>query len=204
VRFPAGGTVTANHRGRPDQALGFVSWPTAGFYADTKQARGLDLLSRVLQLRVTAQIREAQGASYSPQAGHSASDALRDYGYLFAAVEVPPAALDGFYREVETIARALREQPIAADELERARRPLVESMTRSRNSSNGFWLDQLAGVQVDPTRAADVVGGIAQVEAVTPADLQRLARAYLVEGKAWRFSVLPGAAAPASGGATGQ
>jgi zinc protease len=162
-----------------------------GFYVDPKQARALDVLSRVVALRLTEEIREKQGTSYSPQAGHEANEELRDYGYLYAVVEAPPQSVESFFRDAQAIAKSLREQPVSADELERAKRPLLEQMTRSRNSSNQFWLTRLGAAGSDAAKLASITAGPAQVEAVTPADLQRLARPYLVDGKAWRMSVLP-------------
>src|SRR5690606_9804766 len=106
------------------------------FYADQRRARALNLLGQVVQLRLNEEIREQQGAGYSPGATHSASESVAGYGYLSAQVETPPQGLDGFFRDVEAIARSLRETPVTADELQRARRPLVERLQRSRTSSN--------------------------------------------------------------------
>jgi zinc protease len=191
VRFPAAGSVTRTHKGRADQAMGFIAWPTDDTYDDLRRTRTLNLLSRVMQLRLTEQIREAQGTSYSPQAVHSTSDHAAGYGYMAAVLEAPPQALEGFFRDAEGIARSLREQPISADELERARRPMVEQMQRARNSSNQFWVSELAGLHARPGRAATILTGPAQVSAVTPAELQQAARQYLVDSKAWRMSVVP-------------
>jgi zinc protease len=191
VRFPAGGLVTRTHGGRADQGLGFVAWPTTGFYPDQRRARALNLLSQVLQLRLNEEIREQQGAAYSPSAGHNASDNVSTYGYLSAQVETPPQGLDRFFTDVATIARSLRDTPISADELQRARRPYVERLQRSRASSNEWWLAQLDGIQERPERAESVRDGIAQYEAVTPAELQALARQYLVDDRAFRLAIRP-------------
>jgi len=191
IRPPAGGSVTLTHKGRPDQALGFVAWPTTGYHEDRRRARALNLLAQVFQLRLTDEIRERQGTAYSPNASHEASETVPGYGYLGALVEAPPSALDAFFQSARDIARALREQPIAADELERARRPMIEAMQRGRNSSNQFWLSELAGLHEHPDRAAAISRGIAEVSAVTAAELQQLARQYLTDDKLWRLSVLP-------------
>jgi zinc protease len=191
VRFPGSATVTRTHAGRADQALAFIGWPTAGFYDDQRQARGLNLLSQILQLRLNDEIREKQGAAYSPNAGHSASNNIQGYGYLAAQIETPPASVDGFYRDVMTIARDLRERPVTEDELQRARKPLIEGMQRSRSSSNEWWLSNLAGVQQQPARAESIRVGMEQYAAITPAELQQLARKYLVDGKAWKMAVTP-------------
>jgi zinc protease len=191
VRFPGPATVTRTHAGREDQALAFIGWPTTGFYADQRQARGLNLLSQILQLRLNDEIREKQGAAYSPNARHSPSQDIRGYGYMAAQIETPPASVEGFYRDVMSIARDLRERPVTEDELQRARKPLVEGLQRSRSSSNEWWLGNLAGVHEQPERAESIRVGIEQYAAITPAELQQLARKYLVEAKAWKMAVTP-------------
>lgn len=191
LRIPAAGNVTLTHKGRPDQALGFVAWPTTSYHEDTRRSRALNLLAQVYQLRLTEEIREKQGTAYSPKALHDASETVPGYGYFGAQVEAPPTALDAFFQSAREIARSLREQPVTADELERARRPMIESMQRGRSGNNQFWLGELAGLHEHPDRAAAIGRGVAEVSAVTPAHLQRLAREYLAEDKLWRMTVLP-------------
>ena len=112
---------------------------------------------------------------------------------------MPPERLAGFYADVRKIARALREQPVSADELDRARRPRIESIQRAREG-NEYWLGQLAGAQTDPRRLTLIREAITGLQKVTPADVQRVAREYLMEPKAYRLVVTPetkGAAKPA-------
>ena len=59
------------HKGREDQGLAFIAWPTLGFYDDPQRARTLNVLASVFQLRLTERIREAEGVSYSPSADES-------------------------------------------------------------------------------------------------------------------------------------
>ena len=194
IAFPAPGLVRATHKGRADQGLAFIAWPTRDFYSDQRRARTLNLLSQVLQLRLIDEIREKQGTTYSPVATHEPSEAFRDYGYMAAQIEAPPEKLDGFLADAAKIAASLRDTPVSADELQRARKPLVESITRGR-ASNQWWLSELAGVQTRPGVAASIEQGLAQYEAITAADLQKAARDYLVDAKAWKMLVVPEAAA---------
>jgi len=191
MRFPAPGTVTRSHGGREDQALAFIAWPTAGFYADQRQTRGLNLLSQIIQLRLNAEIREKQGAAYSPNARHVASQDTQGYGYMAAQIETPPTSVEGFYRDVMRIAQDLREGPVEEDELQRARKPLIENIQRQRASSNEWWLGNLSKVQEQPARAESIRIGLEQYAAITPAELQQLARKYLIERKAWKMTVAP-------------
>jgi zinc protease len=198
IRFPAGTAepIRLTHRGRADQGLAYIAWPTAGFFDDVRQARTLNLLSSVFQLRLLQKIREEQGTTYSPQASHNASEAFPGYGLFAGTIEARPEALAGFLRDAESIAADLRDRPIGTDELQRAQRPLIEGIQRQRNG-NGWWLGNLPRIQTDPRVAPMIRSQIADYQAMSPADLQRAARAFLLPNRAWKLIVVPEAAAPA-------
>jgi zinc protease len=190
--FPNPGLVRLTHNGRADQGLAMIAWPTTDFYADQKQARTLNLLGQVLQLRLIDEIREKQGTTYSPAAGHNPSETFPGYGFLAAQIEAPPEKLDGFLADASRIAADLRDHAITEDELQRARKPLVEGLTR-RRASNEWWLSELANVQTRPEVAASIEHGLEQYQAITPADLQKAARQYLLDAKAWKLEIVPAA-----------
>ena len=203
LRFPnaTATPIRLLHKGRADQGMAFIAWPTTDFYADMREARSLSTLAEVLQLRLTEEIREKQGTAYSPAAGHSPSYIFDDYGYLSATIQASPDKLAGFLADAERIARELRERPVTADELDRARRPTLALIARSLGTSNQYWLGNLAKAQTDPRVAAQFRSQIPDIEAVTPADLQRVARRYLADGKAWKLVVVPEPGAQPSSGA---
>lgn len=190
VRFPAPARVRLTHKGRADQALAVVAWPTHGLYANQKRARTLNVLAQVFRLRLLEEIREKLGISYSPNASHYASEALPGYGYISAAVEAPPDRMDSLFAAASRIAASLRERPVSPDELERARRPIVETLLRER-SGNSYWLGRLVGAQTRPEVLEGVARAMPDYEAVTAADLMAAAKAYLREDKAWRLEIVP-------------
>jgi zinc protease len=188
--FPAAGLVRETHKGRADQGLAFIAWPTADFYSDIHRSRALNLLAQVLQLRLIDEIREKQGTTYSPQAGHNPSDVFPGYGYVAAQIEAPPEKLDGFLADAARIAADLRDHPITDDELQRARKPLVENLIRQR-ASNAWWLAELGDVQSKPKAAEAIATTIDAYQALTAADVQQAARTYLLDTKAWKMEVVP-------------
>lgn len=192
LSFPAAtaAPVVLTHKGRADQGLAFIGWPTPDFYADMRESRQLDLLAEVFQLRLTEAIREKQGLSYSPGAGHSASSTFLGYGYVASEVQAPPEKLDGFLAEAQSIAAELARTPVSADELLRAVRPLTERLQRSQ-ASNEWWLGRLRNIQTDPRVAAAILSQPADYRSVTPDDLRRVAAKYLVAGRAFRAKVVP-------------
>lgn len=205
MRFPAAppGPVTLFHKGREDQGIGFIAWPTTGYSPETRKlARSLTLLGSVFQLRLTERLREAEGVSYSPGAGHAASSIWPDYGYLAAQMEAPPAKLDAFFAQAQEIARGLADKPVEEDELNRARRPLLESIERNR-AGNSFWLGALSDVADDPFQLESILTQQSDLRAVSPADLQAAAKRFLVPGTAYRIKVVKGPA-PAAATSTGK
>lgn len=192
VGFPApvSTPVVLTHKGRGDQSVAFIAWRTDDFYADVQQARNTALLGDVIDLRLTEELRENQGATYSPSVGWSASDVWTGWGYLSARVEIPPALIDGFYRDVNKIAADLRDRPPTDDEMDRARKPRLERLIKSRET-NDYWLEELAGAQTDPRRLAATRSVLAGYERITPQDVQAAARRYLTADRAWMLVVRP-------------
>lgn len=190
-RFPAPDAAPARltHDGPADQALGFVAWPTTDQIGDRTAARQLSILSDVLQLRLNDEIREKQGLAYSPNAGSNSSDIYPGYGYVSVTAQTPPEALPKLFETVDAIAADLRDTPVSEDELNRARLPAVERIRRSM-ADNAYWLQQLSEAQSEPASLDQTRNQIAVLEAVTAADLQRLARQYLTPAAAWRLEVV--------------
>ena len=195
VRPPSGGgeAVVRTHGGRADQAVLFTAWPTTDFFEDPRGARANRLLAEVLGLRLTDELREKQGATYSPSADSTQSLVIPGWGYISTVVEIPPDRIDAVTTEIRHIAADLAREAPSADEMERARRPTLEGVLHGRET-NGYWLSALSGAQADP-RQLDALRSLAPtLEGLTPADLQAAARRWLQDGRMWRLVVRPGAA----------
>ncbi|WP_428630824.1 M16 family metallopeptidase [Sphingopyxis sp.] len=173
---------TLIHKGPAEQAEVRVYWP-ARDDSDLSEAMRLNLLSRVMQLKLTEELREKLGESYSPGAAASLSDEFPGYGHLFAASNVDYKHLATTRAAIFAIAKELRDAPVDPDLLDRARKPLVEAMTKSRRE-NAYWLNYVAEATTHADRLDRSRKGIGEVEAATPADLQALARRYLLDDKA--------------------
>lgn len=173
---------TLIHKGPAEQAELRVYWP-ARDDGDLAEAMRLNLLARVMQLKLTEELREKLGESYSPGAAASLSDEFPGYGHLFAASNVDHKDLATTRAAIFAIAKELRDAPVDADLLDRARKPLVEAMTKSRRE-NAYWLNYVAEATSQTDRLDRSRKGIGEVEVATPAELQALARRYLVDDKA--------------------
>ena len=72
---------------------------------------------------------------------------------------------------------------ILPDLLDRARKPLLEAMTKARRE-NSYWLPYVSEATSQEARLDRSRKSIAIVEAATPADLETLAQRYLRDDKA--------------------
>jgi len=192
VGFPAPNAKPLEllHKGRDDQAIGFIAWPTSDIWADPRRAFATAVLGEVLRNRLTDQLREAEGVTYSPSVSYAHSTVWEGWGYMSASVEVPPEKLPAFFDDVRKIADDLRARPVGDDELARARQPRLENLQRAR-VTNQYWLSELSGAQADPRRlqlTRDVVPVTSKVGA---ADLQAAAQLFLRDDKAFRLEVRP-------------
>jgi zinc protease len=190
LRFP-----TANlhrvytHDGRADQNLSVVAWPTTDG-RDTREASTLELLSSVMTLRLLEQVREKQGASYSASASSFASRYFPYFGYIISRASVRPEIDSDYYRTVSVIADALKARPVTADELNRARRPLLDRLRNDRHG-NGYWLALLSGSVRTPDQIASIEARERNLLAITPEDIQAAAKVFLDMSKALRIQVKP-------------
>lgn len=198
--FPKGSAqpVTLVHKGRADQGVGYIAWGTTDYWTNPQRARETAVLREVMKLRLTDELREAQGVTYSPDVNSQHSLVWKGWGFLAANVEAPPEKLPGFFDDVLKIAQALRTTEVSADELARAKTPRIEAIQRAR-VTNGYWLGELAGAQADPRRLDLIREIIPGTEKVTAADVKRAAEHWLKPEGAYRVVVIPaagGAAAP--------
>ena len=192
VKFPSTDlTRTLTHEGRADQAIGYIAWPTTDLYANVQDATAMKLLTDVMGLRLIAQVRQEKALTYSPKAGMDLSETFKGYGYINATAEVRPEKLAEFYGIVNAIVEDLKTKPVSADELQRARQPELDRLVND-DKNNWYWMSALANYVSDPHRLELLEGRRDRYAAVTPADLQRLAKQYLVDARALKIEVKPG------------
>ena len=203
VRFPAPTPepIRITHKGRADQAIGYIAWPTPDFFSNPEEARALSMAAQVMQDRLLERFRSEEGASYSPSAGANPSDTFAGYGMVSAAVETPPAKLDSFFRAIADITADLREHPISADELERAKRPRIEQVEKAQQT-NAYWMTRMIGAVHDRRRIEISRETVRGYQAISIADIQAVARKYLRDQTAFKVVVVPESRIASSGPAT--
>jgi zinc protease len=191
IRFPAptAGYVVRTHKGRGDQAIGYIAWPTTDFFADMQQSRVMNVTAEVMESRLIDQIRIAEGATYSPIIQSNMSEDFPGFGYTYASVETPPTKLASFYANVDRITADMA-KTVTPDELERARKPHAEAIAKAQQL-NSYWLTMLHQAQTDPRRLTLIRDSVPGYAKVTTQDVERGAKTYLTAARAWRFEVEP-------------
>ena len=192
VPYPAGAAdpVVLTHKGRADQAIGYIGWGTTDYWADPQRARDTAVLREVLKLRLTDELREAQGATYSPDAGSQHSLVWTGWGYIAANVEVPPEKLQSFFDDTQKIAAALTTTEVSPDELARAKKPRIEGLQKAQ-LTNSYWLGELSGAQAEPRRLDVIRQIVPGTERVTAADVKRAAQTWFKPERAYKVVVMP-------------
>lgn len=195
IRFRADRTpIVLRHAGKADEAQALAYWPTTDDRDHGLDVR-LSLLAAVMQLTLTEELRETLGATYSPNAFSATSSVYPGYGQFGVSSNLDPKDIPAVEAAVERIAGELRDKPVDADLLLRARTPILEAIDKSRRE-NGTWIALLDEAQTEPRWLDRFRAQKATYQAVTPADLQAVARRYLTPGGALKIRVVAEGVAP--------
>ncbi len=182
--------IVRTHKGPREQAAGVLAWPLGGGLGSIYEARKLELLAQIFNDRMFTQLREEEGASYSPSVDSSWPTGLESGGSFIVTSQLKPEGLERFFAISSGIAADLAAHPVSADELARVINPLHEVINRA-SSGNSFWLGQLTGATRDPRKITALQTLITDYLKITPVELQQAARKWLVPEKSFRLEVRP-------------
>ncbi len=184
------------HSGPADQALLRITWPTRDD-SDAVEALALEMLERVMRVELTDQLREALGKAYSPSAASSLSRGWKGYGTFSVNASIDVTDVPATRKAIAQVVDELRAAPVSEDILRRARQPLIEAYQNALKT-NGGWMALAARAQSQPDRIERFRNARDRLLALTPADVQAVARRYLVQGAGVEVLALPkDAAVPA-------
>jgi len=175
---PSKEPTVVKHQGRADQAFYGEIWPLPDYYANPKLSDQVAVAAAVLNGRLVDLIREKMGLTYSPMVNGSVSQQLSGIGYFMAAIETPKENFTQFHAGLQEQMEALAKTEITADELERAKRPIVESR-KKRYENNGFWLSVLSQLSTTPVIREDALHQVENAQAVTAEQVKAVFANYL-------------------------
>lgn len=167
-----------------------IYWPTTDGLR-IHRTRRLTLLGLVLSDRLRVKVREQLGDAYSPNAGNDPSDTYPGYGYMLADVIVAPPKAQVVANAVVDLGKELAAKGVTADELERAKLPVLTSLRESART-NQYWLDAVLNrAQERPQQLEWARTRYSDIKSITTADLDALAKKYLEPNRASRVIVIP-------------
>jgi zinc protease len=170
-------------------------WPTTDAW-DIGRTRRLNLLAEILNDRLRVKIREQLGGAYDPEAASEPSETFTHYGYIMAESTVDPARSAEIADAILAVSANLQKTGVTADELDRAKKPILTAL-RDSARTNQYWLTAvLASCQEFPQRLDWCRSRYHGYESITQADLDALAKAYLGPDRAFRVIAKPGADKP--------
>ena len=190
------------HSGRADQAYYGEFFRLPDYFSAPEASAPADVAAAIISSRLIDTVREQLGITYSPQARAITSLELPGEGYFVVALETPPKNFDKLHALLAAQIQDLAAKPVSADELARARKPLVETELKQRET-NGFWLGRLSNLVRDPRVESEILERPGKLAAVTAADVQQFVAKYLagkspviVISKAKDSAAAPASAAP--------
>ena len=192
VRFPAApATMTFTYDSKIPQGVAITVWKTAGLRDNQRESRRLNLLAEILGDRLREEIREKLGASYSPNAGLSGSDALEGMGYILSESIGKPADLELLLNTMRDQANQLATQGATADELDRALKPTLGQLAKSLRD-NHYWLSTvMSQCQADPKRLDLARSRDADYRSISLIEINTLAKKYLAADNALMVAIKP-------------
>ncbi len=199
------GNFDIAHKGEANQLGWRRVWTTAGD-TDQRATQTMDLLARIVSLRLIDELREKLGATYGGSANSSMSDVYPDRGTFSVSTNGDPKDLAAIEAAVDQIIAEILSAPVERDLFERARKPVLESYADWRKR-NDTWIGVVSEAQTDAGRLDRFRNSEARFTSITPDDIWKLAKQYLTKPAQFTFRALPEKAviaaaektAPASG-----
>jgi len=151
--------------------------------AADEDAVPLSVVTTILSEGESSRLREKLVRGDVAQDVFAQGDLREDLG-LFAIVSImatghEPAQAEKLIRDELA---ALAAKPVSAAELEKAKNLMLTSELRDRETSNGKAFDLGEAIVVDHD-ANSVNTDLARLQAITAADIQRVVKKYLIDGK---------------------
>ncbi len=173
------------------QAIATAIWKTDGLRKNIQEYRRLNVLSEIFGDRLREEIREKLGASYSPNAGATGSDALDGFSYLIGQSIGKPEDIPLLLNTMSTIANELAEKGATQDELDRSLAPIIATLEKSQRD-NSYWLSTvLSQSQNEPNRLDLARQRDNDYRSIKLTEINTLAKKYFPTPNLHKVSILP-------------
>lgn len=187
-----------HYRSQVEKGRALIAWPIPGPRDNQQDFRRFRVLAKILGDRLREKIREELGASYSPQAVASGSEALDNYGFLIALSEGGPDDVEALIRATLDLAEDLASEGASADELDRTLKPMLTELKKSQRN-NSYWLNNvLAGSSMTPEQFDLARNVLEDYQSITLEKINQFAAQHLTRKQALIIRMTPEKSAPES------
>ncbi len=177
------------HRGEADQLSWRRTWTTSDGM-DQKLDFTMDLLARIVTIRLLDELRERLGASYSGGATSYMSQIYPGRGTFSIRTSGDPKDLEAIEKAVDGIIAEIAVGPVSADLFERARKPALEAY-RDWRQKNSTWIGVAARAQTRPDRLDRFRRSEETYRSITPDDVHQAALRFLKDRESYIFRAVP-------------
>jgi zinc protease len=141
-------------------------------------------------VRLFEKLRDVEGATYSPNAGATSSEAFADWGIFYTAAEIRPERADLFFRLARETVADLAAKPAEADEFARAINPVVSGIER-RMKTNAYWVSAMEGWTRDRSLIDQTRTILSDYRTLTAAEVRDAVARHVRDEGDWSILVLP-------------
>ena len=175
-----------------EQNMGLVvgTWPVTDKMQVRDQA-ALEVLAKILEIRVRTELRERLGLAYSPSAEFRAYDGFDAFAMLRAQIDCAPTDTSKVAPVVEGIGAKLAAEGVAEGEFIGAR-GILKSQLRQAFRENGFLVSMLMRAQERPAEIEEIINlksGL--MDTVTREEVNTWAAKVLVKTNSRTAAVVP-------------
>ena len=181
---------TLTHAGPKNRAAAVVNWDVGDFFQNPARGRQLRVLSAIVDLKLTEDLRERLGDTYAPSVDVDQSEAFKGIGVLRATIDLEPEKLNIFYAEIQKITAEMAAGKIDEDEFTRATKPIIEGLPKSEED-NQYWLRVADAAQFRPETLAWHRSRRSDYQSVTLPQVKALAKQMFGAAKGLRVEVRP-------------
>jgi zinc protease len=165
-------------------------WPVHDPVTIAQRLR-LQIVAMVLNDRLRAKIRVANGETYTPEAQFDWDDIHLGLARLGCRIAVKATRAPQIGGEVRKVALNLGQQGASVEEFSRAKAQLLPAVQQWQRNED-YWLTTvLADAQEHPWRLDDARQIVRESEAATLTEINSLAAKYLTEENLFQFTIRP-------------
>ena len=178
-----------NHEGEDNTSLLRIYWPSPDG-RDDMVVRRMNLLNSMFKLKLTEELREELGTSYSPSSFVVSPRTYPDFGYMAASLEVDPADIAKAEARIHALAAEFAAGEMDDDLFERAITPIRENIEESLEN-NAYWMNIISRSQSDPEILARHRRRHDAYQDMSLNDIKPLGKSVFKRDKAVVFHVVP-------------